>query len=113
MSDSLTIIKDFIPYTLDFVFIIIFVIWRERLVFTPLAGGNGVVQMDELSKGVIMVVFYLSSRAEAFRAHEYHVFSDAYWYALLGCVALIAGIKSGVFHKITNGKKKDSETATQ
>lgn len=100
------IVKDLVPYTLDFICIVVFFIYRERLIFTPLAGGNGVVQMDELSKGVIMIVFYLSARAEAFRTHEYHIFSDAYWYALLGCVSLISGIKSGVFHKLMNGKKE-------
>lgn len=103
------VVNALIPYTLDFICIIVFLVYRERLVFTPLAGGNGVVQMDELSKGVIMLVFYLSARAEAFRTTEYHVFSDAYWYALLGCVALIAGIKSGVFHKLTGGTPKQKE----
>jgi hypothetical protein len=103
-----------IPYTLDFICIIVFLVYRERLIFTPLAGGNGVVQMDELSKGVIILVFYLSARAEAFRTTEYHVFSDAYWYALLGCVALIAGIKAGVFHKLTGSTPKaKKEEASQ
>lgn len=96
-------IKIILPYMFDIFVIGMFTIYRDKLLFTPLAGGNGIVQMDELSKGIIMVVFYLSARAEAFRVTEYHIFSDAYWYALLGCVALIAGIKSGVFTKFTKG----------
>ena len=97
-----------LPYFFDLFMIMMFTIYRERLLFKPLAGGNGVVQMDELAKGIILVVFYLSARAEAFRAHEYHIFTDAYWYALLGCVAIIAGIKSAAFARITQGKEKES-----
>lgn len=68
----------------------------QDLIFTPLAGGNGKVQMDEAAKGVILIVFAASSAVEAFRKTEYHIFSDAYYFALLGTVALIAGIKHGV-----------------
>lgn len=101
------LIQIILPYTFDIFVITMFVIYRQKLLFVPLAGGNGVVQMDELGKGIILVVFYLSARAEAFRIHEYHVFSDAYWYALLGTVALISGIKSGIFHKLTGAQQKN------
>ena len=109
MSNLISLLETIFPYSFDIFLIIMFSVYRKPLLFVPLAGGNGVIQMDELSKGIILVVFYLSARAESFRTTEYHVFSDAYWYALLGCVALIAGIKSGVFHKMAGGFKKEEK----
>lgn len=106
MTEQLTLL---LPYIFDAFLALMFFIYRKELLFVPLAGGNGVVQMDELAKGIILVVFYLSARAEAFREHDWHIFSDAYWYALLGCVALIAGIKAGAFNKIL-GKKEEDKT---
>ena len=82
-----------------------------ELIFHPLAGKNGRVQMDEMAKGVILVVFAASSTVEAFRKTEYHIFSDAYYFALLGTVALIAGIKHGVelLRKYDPTKKSTSD----
>jgi hypothetical protein len=75
-----------------------------------MAGGNGKVQMDELAKGIILAVFIFSAVLEGFRKHDYHVFSDAYYFALLGAVCLIAGIKHG--SKLFSHKDKPKETDT-
>lgn len=63
------------------------------LLFTPLAGGNGKVQMDELAKLVILVVFVYSCYVEAHRKTEAHVFTDMYFASLLLTVCAIAAIK--------------------
>lgn len=78
------------------------------LVFSPLAGGNGKVQMDEAAKGVILMVFVGSATADALRTTEYRVFSDGYYLSLLGVVALIAGIKHGVQLMRRDDPKKKS-----
>jgi hypothetical protein len=65
----------------------------RREIFQALKGGNGVLQIDELAKGLIMLVFYLSFEAEVNRKTEVNVFPEEYWFALLFSVATIAGIK--------------------
>jgi hypothetical protein len=82
-------------------------IYRD-LVFAPMAGLDNKVQMDELAKGVILLVFMASATVEAFRKSEYHIFSDAYYFSLLGTVALIAGIKHGV-QLLKKGSPKEEE----
>jgi hypothetical protein len=78
-------------------------VYRD-LIFTPLAGGNGKVQMDELAKAVILAVFIFSALVEAARKTEYHVFSDAYYASLLLSVCAIAAIKPA-FDKMKNFHK--------
>jgi len=71
------------------------IIYRKEL-FVALAGGNGKLQMDEINKGLILLIFYLSFNAEAFRSDlNNHVFDASYWYAIIGGVFLIAGLKIG------------------
>ncbi len=84
--------------------------YRE-LLFTPLAGGNGKVQMDELAKFVILVVFIASAYVEATRTTEYHVFSDNYFFALLLTVCAIAAIKP-IFSNMTVLNKEKNDKAT-
>lgn len=92
----------------DILLLVVLIIYRQKLVFDPLKGGNGVVQMDEAGKALILLVFYRSANAERLRDTEYNVFPDAYWYALLGAVILIAGLKQGrdLFNK---SKEKEKE----
>lgn len=80
------------------------------LIFTPLAGGNGKVQMDELAKAIILLVFVLSAYKEANRDTEYHVFTETYFAALLLTVCAIASIKP-LFSHLTmfKGDKKEDE----
>lgn len=57
-------------------------------------GGNGHLQVNEAASTLIMLVFYLSFKAEVNRNDLSHsVFSDTYWFATLGSIALLAGIK--------------------
>jgi len=68
----------------------------QEFIFTPLAGGNHKIQIDELAKGVILFVFVLTSMLDAFRETEYRLFSDGFYLSLLTAVAIIAGIKHGI-----------------
>lgn len=80
------------------------------LFFTPLAGGNGKVQMDEVAKAIILAVFVYSCRIEATRKTEAHVFSDAYYFSLLLTVCAIAAIKPLFANMdILRGKDKDKK----
>ena len=94
-------------YMPDAVLVATFALNRRRLFWEPLAGGNHKVQMDEAGKALILFVFYMSARAEMLRDRIEPVFSDSYWFAILGSVALIAGIKEakGLF-----GKTQDTTT---
>lgn len=73
----------------------------KDFIFTPLAGGNGKIQMDELAKAIILAVFVFSAGVEALRKTEHHIFSDAYYFSLLLSVCAIAAIKPA-FQKIIN-----------
>lgn len=78
------------------VLILLYLAWNHRaVVLTPLKGGNGIVQMAELGQMIILIMTALSAKAEAERDHEWQVYPDSYWYALLGAVILIAGLKGG------------------
>lgn len=82
----------------------------KDLIFTPLAGGNGKVQMDELAKAIILGTFVLSATVEAFRAPGTpQVFSNEYYFALLLSVCAIAAIKPA-FGNMKNFKNDLTET---
>ena len=74
------------------------------LLFDPLAGGNGKVQMDELAKFLILIVFVWWAYIEATRTVEHHIISDTQFMAVLGAVCIIAGIKY-----YFNNKKDDAQ----
>jgi hypothetical protein len=80
----------------------------QDLLFTPLAGGNGKVQMDELAKLVILIVFVYSAVVEATRKTEHHIFTDTYFFSLLLTVCAIAAIKP-LFSNLNILKGKDPE----
>lgn len=65
----------------------------KELIFTPLAGGNGKVQMDELAKGIVLTVLVLASYVDGNRTHEWPYFSDSFYAILLAGVFGIAAIK--------------------
>lgn len=81
------------------------------LFFVPLAGGNGKVQMDELAKMIILVAFIFCAYEEGGRKTEWHIFSDAFWFAILGTVCLIAGIKEGKHFILKSKKEPPNEAA--
>lgn len=69
-------------------------IYREKLVFEPLSGDDRKIQMDELGKAVILAVFVFCVYQEAYRGDmEQHIFSDMFYFILLGAVFAIAAIK--------------------
>lgn len=67
--------------------------FHERYIFTPLAGGNGKIQMDELAKGVLIAILLWSVNRDGYRVHEWTFFSDAYYAALIAGLFAIAAIK--------------------
>lgn len=85
----------------DVLLLLTMLIYRKDLV-AAFKGGNGVWQVDEIGKALMLFVFYASFRVESSRVNmEHRVFSDAYWFATLGSVALISGIKEG--KRLLNG----------
>ena len=85
-----------------------FLIWKGKelylyFVLQPLRGGNGVVQMDEFAKYVMMVLLiYMVYREGQDESHYYDV--SVFWAMVVGAF-LIAGIKefAQVLPKIFKG----------
>ena len=76
------------------IFLFIGMIIYRRELYKALAGGNGLLQTDEIGKGLILLIFYLSFNAERERSNlTEHVFHESYWFAIIGGVFLIAGLK--------------------
>jgi hypothetical protein len=84
----------------------------KELIFNPLAGGNGKVQMDELAKGVILAVFILASYKDGNRVREAAYFSDSFYAILLAAICGIASIKpaTNVLHNVFGKDKPKEET---
>lgn len=85
------IVKDIWIDRWDVFLILGILIYRKELL-EAFKGGNGKWQMDEVGKGVILIVFYLAFRTEATRNVEYTIFPESFWFAILGSVALISGV---------------------
>jgi hypothetical protein len=90
----------------------VFLFWHRKYVyqtfiFTPLAGGNGKIQMDELMKGIIAVMFIWAMHRDGHRDHEWPYFSDVFYASLLMAVCAIAGLK-----EFLKAKQKDDEHKT-
>lgn len=83
-----------------------------ELIFNPLAGGNGKVQMDELAKGVVLIILILASYKDGNRVHEWSYFSDSFYAILLAGVFGIAAIKpaSSVLTSYFTKTKPEEET---
>lgn len=77
------------------IILVVTVLWhRKKLLWEPLAGGNGHVQMDELAKFVIIGLLIFSVYVEATRENlDKQVFTDTFYLILLGGVFSIASIK--------------------
>lgn len=81
---------------------------HDKYVFTPLAGGNGKIQMDELAKGIIMAILIWAVQRDGYRGHEWAYFSDVFYATLLAGIFAIAAIKpvTSVLNTRYNGKSK-------
>jgi hypothetical protein len=82
----------------------------KTFIFTPLAGGNGKIQMDELAKGLIIAICVWSINKDANRTHEWAYFSDAYYLSLFGAFFAIASIKPIAAAITANATNKTDET---
>jgi len=106
--ELLNILHETMPILWSALGLLIVILYGKRLyndlIFTPLAGGNGKVQMDEMAKAIILIVFIYCVRTDATRATEYHVFSDTFYFALLLSVCAIASIKP-LFENMTQFKR--------
>jgi hypothetical protein len=69
--------------------------WLNNLyktyVFDPLAGGNGKIQMDEMTKAVLVVMICRASWKEGISPEQ--VYPDIYWICIFASVCAIAAIK--------------------
>jgi hypothetical protein len=77
----------------------------KDFIFTPLAGGNGKVQMDEAAKGVIIAVLLWCVARDGYRNHEWAYFSGTFYATLLAGLFAIASIKP--ITAILNAAKDD------
>ena len=81
----------------------------KDFIFTPLAGGNGKIQMDELAKGIVLAILIWAVHRDGYRTHEWTYFTDAFYAALLAAIFAIASIKP-VTSVLNAVKKKDTPT---
>ena len=103
-------INQFITIFLDNLWIVavmavIAIEWNKAIngfIFEPLRGGNGITQMDELAK--YMMIVYLGWMIVKEGATSEHVYYESWGWAMIVGVALIAGIKEFaiVLNKIGN-----------
>ena len=87
--------------------IIVILIWERHtlynsLLLQPLRGGNGVTQMDELAKYVMLVILVYMTYREG--ETEGSVYPESVFWAMIIGVALIAGIKE--FAQVLNRVSK-------
>lgn len=94
---------NFDPFDL---FMLSAVIVYRKGIYTAIAGENGVLQINEIAQALLLVVFYISVRAERLRTHEYQVFPEFYWAGLFAAIVAIAGIKGKIFHKYKPEEKE-------
>lgn len=90
--------EQIIPFLIDnwilLTLVVVLLIYRRQLIFDPLAGGNGKIQMDELAKGVIVGAFIYAVYKEGERNDlSQVVFNDTFYAILLAGVFAIAAIK--------------------
>lgn len=90
--------------------VVMTIIYRNKLIFEPLAGGNGKIQMDEIGKGVLIALLIYSVYVEANRTDmTTSVFSDSFYLILLSGVFAIASIRPVadiLKHKYSGEEKK-------
>lgn len=63
----------------------------HTFIFKPLAGGNGVIQMDEMTKAVLVVMICRAAYKEGLSTDQ--VYPDVFWICIFGAVCAIAAIK--------------------
>ena len=69
--------------------------WLSRIydtyVFTPLAGGNGKIQMEEYARTALLVQTLYSAYLEGKGPEQ--LYPDIYWIMILTAICTIAGMK--------------------
>jgi hypothetical protein len=94
---------------------IIFIIWHRKTVykdwiFTPLAGGNGKIQIDELVKGILVIMIIRASDREG--ASTEQAYPDIYWIMIFSAIFAIAALKVPINKAFSNFNKKSEPTQT-
>jgi hypothetical protein len=69
----------------------LFLYLYTTFIFKPLAGGNGVIQMDEMAKAVLIVMICIASHREGKTPQQ--MYPDIYWISIFGAFCAIAAIK--------------------
>lgn len=87
-------------------------IWKgnyifQNFVFKPLAGGNGVIQMDEITKANIVAMVWYALVKEATRGTmDQHVFSNEFFLFIFLALFSIAGLKHIKPRSLFGGKEQ-------
>lgn len=75
----------------------------QTYIFDPLAGGNGKIQMDELTKAVMVVMICRASYKEGISPEQ--IYPDVYWICIFAAVCAIAAIKPAFSKKDLEAKE--------
>lgn len=83
------------------------IVYRKKLIWEPLSGGNGHVQMDEVAKALIMFSFMWGVWKEGTRTElDKRVFDDTYFLILVSAVFAIANIKVDLTQMLNKKEKQ-------
>lgn len=92
--------------------VIMVIVYRKKILWEPLSGGNGHVHMDELAKFVIIALLVYTVYVEANRENlERPVFTDTFYLLLLGGVFSIAAIKP--YTEYMKAKTEETQNAAK
>jgi hypothetical protein len=64
----------------------------QTFIFTPLAGGNGKIQMAELVRAVMVFEFIRASIQEGLTVEQ--VYPDSFWVSMIAAICAIAAIQN-------------------
>lgn len=64
----------------------------QTFIFTPLAGGNGKIQMAELVRAILMIEFVMASVREGLSVEQ--VYPDSFWIGMIAAICSIAAIQN-------------------
>lgn len=82
---------------LSLTLVVSLIIYRKKLIWEPLSGGNGHVQMDELAKALLLFLFGWGVWREGTRTDlNLRVFDDTWFLILASAVFAIANVNVSI-----------------
>lgn len=87
--------------------VVMLIVYRQKMIWEPLSGGNGHLSMDECAKALLLAVFAWGVWREGTRADlSQRVFDDTFFLILVSAVFAIANINISIdLNQIINKKK--------